>query len=146
MWRAFLYLSNFGFCLYSVSDFSKTAVSAPTSVECTSCLCERRTIRFGYMFWIRIIVTFCWLFFPYQLMPFLLKSSSHYLTELSGCWPMRFFHPAFVDVHRWPNFGFIYLTSQPPCCFPWRPATYVCILLFFLFVLFVFCFSFSREK
>ena len=59
----FSHLCEFCLCFGSISDFSNSGVRAPTSEECTSCLCMGRALWSVRMVWIRTRVIFCWLFF-----------------------------------------------------------------------------------
>ena len=59
MLTVLLHLSKVSFA--SGTDFQKTGVRVPTSVE--HILCELAGTEFGPMVWIRVNVTFQWLFF-----------------------------------------------------------------------------------
>ena len=56
-------------------------------------------------------------------------NSNNFLTELfnPGRRPMRLFHPASSEAHRWFAFGFIRLSSHPPSCIPSFPWQYACV-------------------
>ena len=68
-------------------------------------------------------------FFFYQQTPFSFMRSKTFLTEIfdPGHWPIRFLCPTSGEACFWPTFGFICLTSHPPCCITWFPLLYICV-------------------
>ena len=113
-----LYFSSFCLCLSSVADFANTGTKTPTSAPLFYLFEERCGLAFG-LSESHGDLSMAVFYLINRRHPYRWVAIVSWLNCDLSRWHVGFFRSPSGEARCWREFGFIRLTSHPPCCFPW---------------------------